>query len=648
MDHYRDLYHQAAVMELKEIILANDGSFVEEEGKFEVKLRSSILATQIYDAIVKARCVQELTVYLGWEVTQGDLQRFASTVTKANVVNLRLRGCGSGHPTNVDNSLFQPILQLMSNGRIQSMDIVTMNIHFPCVDASTMKCALKLRSLSISSTQHQTGESWPTLAKILDNCPSLTELTASNHHSRKICVYIQRNAPILRALKTVIVREEGLSAMMVLSQGTIEHFKASLQTPTFGEFEDDKDFLFGGYLSKLELTKIEEMDRDRFTAIIHRNPRLVKLGIIFRSKQWLDIVEWTQSATNDLASRGQRISLRNVVACIVSEASRVTHVMKFQGRSPMSKFSTKIKLFSTIANDDRISRLFRQYGGSFTALEARNLPDNELGRLVPLLSNSTEKAGSKLESLILELRGLPLDCLECIDRVIERSAGLKDLRFTLSLDDERRQEKAEWLSGRHGNSLTGLIVCGNGVAPWTAETAQWLPRRRDLPKLKKIEIRGFDITQHSQSFALWISDIVSAPPPPSRRPASSTPSQLVLPNVSTISVSSPDTWTRLTTIKIWDAVLSEEQWLAVFEAIDFTALNELDFNGPEFSLERFQALINSIPNSREYGGILPLKKLSFAFESVELYQRDELETLVATLAEKAPQANVFGLPGFKK
>ncbi|KAF9344066.1 hypothetical protein BGX26_004858, partial [Mortierella sp. AD094] len=80
IDHYRETYKEAAVQQLRDIVDANSGMFTEEIGKVGITVTSNKLAKQFYDAMVKARGIQELDITFGWDATMSDLRAFAAAV----------------------------------------------------------------------------------------------------------------------------------------------------------------------------------------------------------------------------------------------------------------------------------------------------------------------------------------------------------------------------------------------------------------------------------------------------------------------------------------------------------------------------------------------------------------------------------------
>ncbi|KAI8605388.1 hypothetical protein EDD21DRAFT_411190 [Dissophora ornata] len=75
-------------LELKEIVRANEGSFIEQECKVNVHLTSNTLATQFSKELMRVRCVRKLTITLDWDVTRNDVQTFATAVKKVKVIRI--------------------------------------------------------------------------------------------------------------------------------------------------------------------------------------------------------------------------------------------------------------------------------------------------------------------------------------------------------------------------------------------------------------------------------------------------------------------------------------------------------------------------------------------------------------------------------
>ncbi|KAF8962049.1 hypothetical protein BGZ46_001227 [Entomortierella lignicola] len=180
LDHYRENYRESPIRSLKEIVEGNGGTILEEEGRVNIDLATCSEAKHFYEAMIKAQRVQELIITLKWNAHMDDLRKLASAVLKANVTHITIDGVQFKGPTrDVINRgrRYDPIIQLMSNGRIRSLKVKNFQGFYSHISGSSIKLAPNLRVLWIDS-KIKTGEKSfvSCLGRILENTPSLTEL----------------------------------------------------------------------------------------------------------------------------------------------------------------------------------------------------------------------------------------------------------------------------------------------------------------------------------------------------------------------------------------------------------------------------------------------------------------------------------------
>ncbi|KAF9345691.1 hypothetical protein BGX26_002870 [Mortierella sp. AD094] len=191
LDHYRETYKEAAVQQLKDIVEANSGTFTEEIGKIEIAITSNTLAKQFYDAMVKARGIQELDITFGWDATMNDLRVFATAVVRANIIQLTVDGTNlKGPASDVINRgrRFDPIVELINNGRIQFLRIKNFNKFLSRVSGSSAVTGSQLRVLWMDSDiDFDDKTSRSVITKILDNCPSHLELKLNEYSMSQFC-----------------------------------------------------------------------------------------------------------------------------------------------------------------------------------------------------------------------------------------------------------------------------------------------------------------------------------------------------------------------------------------------------------------------------------------------------------------------------
>ncbi|KAG0017191.1 hypothetical protein BGZ82_000820 [Podila clonocystis] len=128
LDHYRENYREASIQQFKETVAVNGGSFDATTGKVQVRLTSSIVARQFYDALEQAKFIQELSLVLGWDTALEDFKMLRDTMAKSNVVSLKLDCCNATGPSRDillnRTKRYDPIVQMMANTKLQSLSLV--------------------------------------------------------------------------------------------------------------------------------------------------------------------------------------------------------------------------------------------------------------------------------------------------------------------------------------------------------------------------------------------------------------------------------------------------------------------------------------------------------------------------------------------
>ncbi|KAG0330565.1 hypothetical protein BGZ99_000036 [Dissophora globulifera] len=379
MDHYNDIHELSAIKGLREIVQAMGGNFVVEEGSITVKTDSSIQAEQFYAALVKARCAQLLNIELNWEVTQEDLQALATAATKARVINFRLSGCLSrdlvGVPIN--RTLFQPVLELMSNGVIQTVafsDIYNRDLRYG--DAPSMRDAPGLRELTITDVRFFELQSF---AKVLEHCQSLTRLRMRSDVVHEVFDLIRRDKSLLPQLSILELEQSeeycylDLSTFHLIihfSEGRIESVEVAQFAISYFVNEMTRKFLLGGHLSKMSILFYgDETDEERYMDIIRHNPMLTKLDCHALGKH-VEIIDWTVAARRDvLASRlpAPMLTFEGVSTnyeCEQDDEYHMCYSLEFEANSSTFDISSDIAPQKSIQED--LLRFCRIYGWSIT------------------------------------------------------------------------------------------------------------------------------------------------------------------------------------------------------------------------------------------------------------------------------------------
>ncbi|KAF9110631.1 Ras GTPase ras2, partial [Mortierella sp. AM989] len=125
-DHYRENYMDSLRQRFNEVLTQNGGHLDEHEGKVMIELRMSATARTFYDSLRTVKGVHELSIGLMWDATKADLKQLHGAILATNISILTIDG-GSFRSPTLDtinrNSRFDPILQLMASGKLQSFTI---------------------------------------------------------------------------------------------------------------------------------------------------------------------------------------------------------------------------------------------------------------------------------------------------------------------------------------------------------------------------------------------------------------------------------------------------------------------------------------------------------------------------------------------
>ncbi|KAF8930010.1 hypothetical protein BGZ58_008532 [Dissophora ornata] len=631
IDHYRENYRESSTLQLRDLVSANSGTFIEEKGRIEVKLATGIRAMQFYDVMTKARGIQELAITLQWDVTLDDLRTLAAAVNKANVVYLIVDGSSfkGGPALDLINRgrRFDPILELMSNARIQCIKLHNFEEFCLRVGSSSIVMAPQLRLLSIGLSV------------------SLYEKTAQ---------LVTEKMDHFKALETLAIICNGRSITVRFSRGKVHAMAMSVHA-LVDLSEDELKYCAMGRLRKLEVSNTPaEADEGRLAAILQQNLGLEEIVVGCDVERLPAIIRLITSTREQLVSQGRTVALRQlevVKSRGISQADlgkneNVKTVVIFDGFSSALSISSVIDLSGS--NDSncltRVSELFRDYAWTAERLITNSTFDD---RLAGVLDEVTAEKGSRLKYLELFPKLMTYTGVDSIDRVIARSQDLEGLRIQFhGLRDEWQQEKAERMLRQHGQRLTALLLNGFAAEVWIPRLAKTCPTRRDLPEIQDFRIFCLGKQKISQGSAQWIADMVASPP---NDVAMQLSSQTASQNVHVVQTSQPPTqtelseaWKPLKEIYLVCLVIQPDDWKTIIKAMDFTALEQLQVSNTNFSFEEFKFMVDCISDKARVN--VPLMKLNV--EKTALSKGDDtaaLRELIARLKKKAPLANIVGV-----
>ena len=284
LDHYRDSYKESATAHLRDLVTVNSGVFNEQNGSIEISLESPSVAKEFYDALIKARGIQELSVRLAWDATKADLLRFHHAIMKSNVVVLYLDGSAFISPSrDIVNrgSRFDPILWLATSSKLQSFGLSHCSRFLERLNNFGTRATSHLRTLrwddrifTTISAAHQ-----EIAMRIYKQCPSLKELIFdcvdmdSTYSIAKGHISSLPNLSMLRLVKTPLIDD----VTVHVKDGEI------LSMDVILEEELKTQLLFSGSVKTLTLSSyfFADYDPEHFYAenFIAANPNLERLTL---------------------------------------------------------------------------------------------------------------------------------------------------------------------------------------------------------------------------------------------------------------------------------------------------------------------------------------------------------------------------------
>ncbi|KAI7822403.1 hypothetical protein BC939DRAFT_454023, partial [Gamsiella multidivaricata] len=660
IDHYRENYRASATEQLRDIVVGNGGKFMENIGKVSVNVASSTQARQLYEAITKARGIQELEIALQWDVTLDDLRTFEAAISKANIVTLTMDGAYFKGPAfDIINRgrRYDPILQLMSNGRIQCLRLNQFDQFCLHVNTSSIALAPQLRILVIDlaiSLYEKNAQA--AFTKILESCPSLTGLRVNSYHQYLVYEIAVGKIEHFRDLRRLTITCGGHTWKANLTQGEIHN--AAMTINRLEDVSTDEVRLFQlGQLRTLSIRRTPtEAEASRLTDILRQNPGLLELHIgchVERSLSLINLVTATRQSmiSEDRPCELRRLDLRKDSGDSEADLGKndvVNSTVEFVDASTSTapRISTSVSMSRTTRKDEfgGFEDFLREFAWTIEKLETDSTFDD---RLATLLDRSTEELGSRLKSLVLLPRNLSSEGLDSVDSVIERSQNLEILQILHhGMKSEEQQQKAERLIRRHGHRLDTLLLSGFAADVWMTRLSAAFPTRRDLPVLTSFRVFCFGKQKLPHHCAQWIAamasgpsqGVLSVPSPldPSPQDAFISISQQVAEEVS-------EAWTPLKELILVCLTIQSEDWKTILEGLDFSALEVLHVTNSNFSLSELKVLVRRISESPEIE--VPLRSLRLEKTSISKCDDvDVVRELVEALKKKAPLVKVEGLP----
>ncbi|KAF9935788.1 hypothetical protein BGZ65_003006, partial [Modicella reniformis] len=622
LDHYRSVYKEPELQLLRDFVEVNNGRFMERTGKIDIKIASGIQARQFYEAMTRLPGVQELDIMLEWDASTYDLQYFANAVTKANVIRLTVDGThlkGSTNEFGIRNRDYDPILQLVSNGQIQSFRLQNFNDFFRHVSSPSIPTSM-LRVLSIDSEIPFTKNGTKSyLNCFLEQCSSLSTLELKLHRHYSIGKVVSETLMRLHQLESLKIDCGEISIAAIFSQGKTQVM--TMKIDVLHDLNSDLKVIQKDHLTQLEIRQaLQEGDEVQLVDVLRHSPRLNHLQIGCEEGRYLAITDLVISAR---ATVLQERGLPCLQSFKLKREGHIEYHLSFPEASSAFDMSTWIRLpaQTLITAKHPICDFVRQYGWSIVSLVG---PWTISDHFVAILGGIISTRNSQLRRLDLDPFSFTLSGYHALDRIIRRSQSFVELRLFLNhLEKKSQVKKGSLLFSRYRKILGGLELHGDSPDQWLPWISSSFPNRNSFPNLVSFGLGFSSRCNVPPDCVSWIVAMVSAP---SQALASSSCS------------ATEEPWKGLEKLSLKGVVLQPEEWKTVIEAIDFSALQSLDFNGANFSRKQFKLLVDCVPDR-----ISKVLLKDFNIANTDLAKSSNLRAIHAELWIKAPFVEVIGV-----
>ncbi|KAG0245702.1 hypothetical protein B0O80DRAFT_486331 [Mortierella sp. GBAus27b] len=653
----RDSVLQSLLAYEQRLFLVKDGTIIYHG--FIITSRTQ--AGELYGLMNDDRSDHDYNIQLEWKVTKDDLSEFSAAFTKTGRPVLRLY-CPLVQKTGFgifSSSIYNPIVQLMSNGHLTRMMIIIEDFY-QHVSAFPLMMTSRLQQLVIHSTFSPNKRAHKSALKfILEHSPCLITLKTNTDDLWVPFDFMSHQATRFPNLQRITWETLSGSIAMVLPREGTQHEQPAIgmSIKQFDGSPDTEKILRNRHLTSLKIKRI-----DSLTGLSHLADALqisTKLKSVEADVDPGIIVHALESVVN---SRKKAISERSLsthwnaleLSMICRRYPRCKGdkiTLEFQENS--STFTISIELSNQVLSLSGLIQAVQSYP---------NRDDNYQSRFADkfaiALDNIIRESDSKVISLRIKTESLTLAGAEIMSRVIERSHNVCQLHLKVSRAYSKvEMEKARYLISRHSRSLHSLEIEDIFPYEWLLENFKLHPTRDDLPQLTSFILRDAgnnlndlrdthcsDDMRSGSSFnnAQWISRMVSAP---LQLSASLHPlvSILVRDEPLTERVMNRS-WQPLHTVELVGFTFQPVDWRLIIKAMDFSSLRQLSFKDSNFSFAEFDLLVDCIPESS-----IPTGRLTIHCDISDLARQKKMMWLerLRALQTKAPHVHVPSVSDMK-
>lgn len=598
-DHYRAISPNSTSRELNSMVESSRGKYTKETSTIDISVTSSVQAKRLYDAMAVVHGIQELRIKLLWDATMDDLRALAKAVIKANIVCLVIDGSHLKNPV-LDvinrNKRYNPILQLVSSPRLQSLEVKGFENFFLRVSSPTLASTSRIRMFSVDSYVPFDEKTIKSFNGFLDHCSSLTSVELNLHGRYPIAKTVDNIVRRLGNLKTLKTGHRNLSFTSQVVKNKIQDVSMTIRRLNSLSV-DDLEFIQQSDLVQLAIEcSPEKEDEGRLADILRCCPRLNALRIGCLTSRILAVTNFVPSTRATLLQQGGSSSLQTFELVeeghsssgewgFLGPQSGIFIRLSFIEDSPGFDMVTQIRMQSDISAPDQgaICEYIRQYGWSVVDLQVTRVMSDAV---VASLSDSISKKGSQLESLDVYPFELTETGLNHLGNVIEHAPSLTELRLPLTgMKQDDRIASAQVLLRRFGNRLTQLALSGSHSNLWLPPIVQSFPTRECFPKLTSfvLSLRNDSRGVLPPGSLPWIMTMIS----------NATAKEPVSPRTPGPSASSLE-WKPLTSIALVGVELVPEEWKMVVEALDLGVLQRVSLRNSNFGEEQLKLLVGRV------------------------------------------------------
>ncbi|KAI8355774.1 hypothetical protein B0O80DRAFT_447901 [Mortierella sp. GBAus27b] len=599
-------------------------------------IASRTQAKEFYGLMNDGRSNLDYDIQLEWKVTKNDLSEFSAAFTKTGKPALRLC-CPPVQKTVfgiLSSSMYNPIVQLMSNGHLEHMTVIIEDFY-QHVSAFPLMMTSRLRNLRIHSTFSPNKRAHKSALKfILEHSPCLIRLETKTDDLWGAIDFMSHQASRLPNLQRISWETLSGCITMVLPRKGTQHKQPAIgmSIKHFDGSPDMEKIIRHGHLTNLRIKRIDSLtnvshlaDALQISTKLKTVEAGVDPGIIVHALESVVNSRTKAIAERSLSTRWNALELsmicRRHPKC---KGDKIT--LEFQENS--STFTISIELSDQMLSSLLLLQSSPSPGTDYqwfdVSLDASGWFTD---KFAIALDNIIRESDSKVVSLAIITESLTLAGTEIMSRVIERSHDVCQLHVNVAEAHSKvEMEKARYLISRHSRNLHSLEM--NGLFPdeWILENSTLYPTRDDLPQLSSFILKDAgnnlniprdthcsDDMRSGSSFnnAQWISRMVSAPPQLSAS---------LHPPISILDQDEPLTeramnhsWQPLHTVELVGFMFQPEDWQLIIRALEFSSLRRLSFENSNFSSAELDLLIDCIPEISNPTGRLVINVHGTAF-----------------------------------